>query len=167
MPHGLGMTGPPPGTIEIAPAVTPVWLHKARGGVRVFSSDSTLGRLLMKEQNVNKETEPCGYKYCRSRGVFIRRHPHQRFCSPACKYAYAYDLKRSGARKRRLSPDVATPLPDFVESEAFYPIETVVCKPPKPSVFSVPTEILGKGHKWPGAKSINRRLWAAIVECEV
>jgi predicted nucleic acid-binding Zn ribbon protein len=115
-----------------------------------------------------RELEHCVYKHCKGRGVFYPRTADQRFCSKQCQDDYAYDVRRArnGAvkpRKRRLRTTIAT----STENGPFYPIETVSCQRSKPSVYSTPLDLLGRGHRWPNTPSLDRGVWRAILHKEV
>jgi ribosomal protein L24E len=115
------------------------------------------------------ELEPCAYRQCKGRGVFIRRNgEQQRFCSEQCQQAYAYDVRRAELgvktpRKRRLGRGIA----DARENGHFSSTKTVDCKRPQPSDFSTPLDLLGRGHRWPGTRSLDRETWQKIMWREV
>ena len=105
--------------------------------------------------------ERCAYRHCKE--TFRPVRPHHRFCSQRCRDAYAYDLKRAeagikGPRKKRLQTHVtpsATAVAGSAENGPFNSSNSVSCKATKPHAFTVPRDVLGRGHLWPEKPSID------------
>jgi hypothetical protein len=121
--------------------------------------------------NVNRAS--CAYRHCKE--TFRPTRSDHRFCSQRCREAYAYDLKRveagvKGPRKKRLQTHVthpATPLAGSVENAPFYSSNSTPCKSTQPLAFRVPLDVLGRGHRWPAASSIDQRVVAEILRREL
>jgi hypothetical protein len=85
--------------------------------------------------------------------------PAKRFCSPTCQKASAREKAAFEVAGYNLSrcPRIASK--SVSNSNG--------CKAqnghPYPSRFSVPLDVLGGGHRWPGAPKLERKIWEAIL----
>ena len=109
--------------------------------------------------------ERCAYRRCSNE---FTPHGQRRFCSERCQQAAAYGQRRTakGPRKVRLRP-LATPVAATIENGHFSSTKTVGCKQSKPSQFSTPLDLLGRGHRWPNTPGLDSETWQKILWREV
>jgi hypothetical protein len=86
----------------------------------------------------------------------------RRFCSDACRMAAARAREARGGSKVECSVAFGNALNHPCNSKSYKP------KSPDlyPSQFSVPIDLLGRGHHWPGAPKLDRKIWEAILRRE-
>jgi hypothetical protein len=84
---------------------------------------------------------------------------HRRFCSTACRVA------NSREQARFESAGYNHPSCNEIESKSQNKSNGCKAKnrPPCPSRFSVPLDILGRGHRWPNARKLDRATWQKIL----
>lgn len=85
--------------------------------------------------------------------------PAKRFCSATCQKASAREKAAFEAVGYNLSrcPRIAS---KSVSNSNGCKVQN---GHPYPSRFSVPLDVLGRGHRWPGAPKLERRIWEAIL----
>src|SRR5262249_12121764 len=95
--------------------------------------------------------EMCGVKF--DKGVGRRRQ----FCSDACRKAASRTAKRT--------TQVSSPVQS--RNGLKNTDTSVTCKPRNshlhPRGFSIPLDLLGKGHRWAGAPRLDRATWEKIL----
>jgi hypothetical protein len=85
--------------------------------------------------------------------------PAKRFCSPTCQKASVREKATFEAAGYNLSrcPRIAS---KSVSNSNTCETQN---RHPYPSRFSVPLDVLGRGHRWPGAPKLERKIWEAIL----
>jgi hypothetical protein len=115
------------------------------------------------------------YRRCdRCKSEYRPARQAQSYCSPRCKRDAAYGRERfekrtKRARRMRLEASETLPasrIARTVRNGTYSSIETAPCKPTK-SLISLPIDLLGRGHRWPGAIRLDRELRERILWCEI
>jgi hypothetical protein len=87
----------------------------------------------------------------------------RRFCSDACRKA-AQRVKEAACC---FHTECSTASVNDSESVTTSRAKTDFWPDPHPSCLSAPIDILGRGHRWPGARKIDRKTWANIIHREI
>jgi hypothetical protein len=103
----------------------------------------------------------CAYRACKAE---FSPKEGQRFCSPRCRYAYAYDLRRPGEkpRRRRVNGVLGLGYGKACKNAEKDQAKQHAAK----RGLGAPFNILGRPLPWRGA-GLDRKTWWAIVEREI
>jgi hypothetical protein len=129
----------------------------SRPGGLTASGDNQSHRNFQARRGVQLQCEACSKPFGKRGG---RR---KRFCSDACRKVA--ERVKEAACCSQAQCSVAS------GNDLISPSSSTGCNAktpdPYPSRLSVPVDVLGRGHRWPGAKPIDRKTWANIVHREI
>lgn len=117
-----------------------------RGGAKEIIDDSGIDRFSTSRRCPQLKCECCTKSFPKRAG---RR---RRFCSDACRQAstLAQEARNSSDAECSVATGNALNRPDNSKGCG------ALSRHPHPSRFSVPLDLLGRGHRWPGAARLDR-----------